>query len=301
MLKLMKQYQIDPAALIHAMQNHDELTMELIHFVAHKDDAFSFHGAQISGGQLRSKVHEEMFGKLIGPRAPYNLKAGDGVACTTASLIAATLGYSDFAKVTKVDPRKIAQLHLLLAAYNAMQPGVFALSGWDLVGAMTLPSATVKDRLADGDTRWINRGAYDLLGANRSAMQSSAGLPKAFSIYGSLPEQLKHADSFASQLARMLQVRKQLQLYAARQVDVPEVKAKGLLAMVHELPGGGGIEITALNFGATPVDETISLAQAHAGANVVDALQSNAPQGAVSNGGVRIQLKPYEFKALVVR
>ena len=305
MLKLMRQYEIDPAALIHAMQNHDELTLELVHFATHKDDPFPFHGAQMPGAELRSTVHAEMFGKLIGDRAPYNLKAGDGVACTTASLVAATLGFRDLTKLAKADRQKIAQVHLLLAYYNALQPGVFALSGWDLVGALTLPSAVVKDRLADGDTRWINRGAYDLSGANRAATQSTSGLPKAVALYGPLPEQLKQRDSFASRLARMLQARKELKLYAARQLDVPAVKNKGLLAMVHELPDGGGIEITALNFGSTPIDEVLTLPQAKAGAKAVDVLGSNESKSeatAVSNdGGVRIQLAGYEGKALVIR
>jgi hypothetical protein len=70
---------------------------------------------------------------------------------------------------------KIKRLHLLLAFYNAFQPGVFALSGWDLVGALTLPADSVRERLADGDTRWINRGAYDLIGSNPRATRSSAG------------------------------------------------------------------------------------------------------------------------------
>lgn len=302
MLKLMRQYEIDPASLIHAMQNHDELTLELNHFIAHKDDLFAWRGAQMAGGQLRTTVQNEMFEKLIGARAPYNLKAGDGVACTTASLIAATLGYPDAAKLTKADRQKIAQLHLLLAYYNALQPGVFALSGWDLVGAFALPSALVKDRMADGDARWVNRGAYDLLGANGAAKQSAAGLPKAIALYGPLPEQLKHGDSFASQLARMLQVRKALKLFAARQLDVPEVKAKGLLAMVHELPDGGGIEITALNFGGEAVDEVITVPQAKPGASAVDALNAKAVAVEVSaGGGVRVQLKAYEGKALVIK
>jgi trehalose synthase len=299
MLNLMRQYEIDPAALIHALQNHDELTMELVHFATHKDDPFPFHGTQMSGAALRSKVHEEMFGVLIGEHAPYNLKAGDGVACTTASLIAATLGYRDINKLSKAEKQKIARLHLLLAQYNALQPGIFALSGWDLVGALTLPPESVKDRMADGDVRWINRGAYDLLGANWRTTSSASGLPKAVALYGPLPEQLRQRDSFASQLAHMLQVRKDLKLYAARQLDVPTVKAKGLLLLVHELPENRGLEITALNFGRDAIDETLTVPQAKPGANVVDALNAKSKALQVSSDHtLRIQLEPYEGKAL---
>jgi hypothetical protein len=91
-------------------------------------------------------------------------------------------------------------------------------------------------------------------------------------------------------------------LYAARQLAVPEVKAKGLLAMVHELPDGGGIEITALNFGRDAVDEVIVVPQAKAGASVTDALQPSGSTAPVSSdGGVRVQLKAYEGKALVIK
>ena len=112
-------------------------------------------------------------------------------------------------------------------------------------------------RLADGDTRWINRGAYDLLGSNPAATRSAAGLPRAVALYGSLPQQLQDPDSFASQLARLLKARAALHLYAARLSDVPDVQAKGLFVLVHELPDNGGLEVTAINFGAQAVDESV--------------------------------------------
>ena len=39
-------------------------------------------------------------------------------------------------------------MHLLLAMFNALQPGVFALSGWDLCGMLTLPPEQVAELLA---------------------------------------------------------------------------------------------------------------------------------------------------------
>jgi trehalose synthase len=299
---LMREHQIDPAGLIHALQNHDELTMELVHFQTFSDKLFPFRGAQMSGADLRARVHSDMFGVLIGDRAPYNLKSGDGVACTTASLVAAALGYRDVSKLTREQVRKITQLHLLLAFYNAFQPGVFALSGWDLVGALTLPTDQIADRMADGDARWINRGAYDLTGAGRRSARSASGLPKAVSLYGSLPEQLRRSDSFAFQLARMLKVRRDLKLFAARQIDVPAVQTKGLFLMVHELPESGGLEITAINFGREPVDETVIVPQAPAGARVIDAINPLRRNKNVSDSqGVRIRLDAFEGKALHIK
>jgi trehalose synthase len=301
MLRLMRRYGIDPAGLIHALQNHDELTMELVHFSTHKDDRFPFRGGEVTGAELRSAVHEDLFGRLIGERAPYNLKAGDGVACTTASLVAAALGIRDVSRLTPAQVEQIERLHLLLAFYNAFQPGVFALSGWDLVGALTLPADEVRDRLADGDTRWINRGAYDLLGASPQARRSAADLPKATALYGPIPEQLKDAGSFASRLARMLKARADLKLYAARQLEVPDVQAKGLLVMTHELPDGATL-ITAVNFGADPVDEVVSVPQAAGRSQAIDALDPAAAAVEVTAAGaVHLRLAGWEGKALVVR
>ena len=300
--QLMSKHGIDPGRLIHALQNHDELTMGLFHFAVHADELFPYRGRQLTGKELRELVHREMYERLIGERAPYNLKFGDGVASTTATVIAATLGIRDITTLKPADVEKIKRLHLLLAFYNAMQPGVFALSGWDLVGALTLPAASVRERLADGDTRWINRGAYDLLGSNPKAMRSAAGLPRAVALYGSLPQQLKKPDSFASQLARLLKVRANLHLYAARLADVPSVQAKGLLVLVHELPEKSGLEITAINFGDRAVDESVLIRGATPDSKAIDVLDPQAPTLAVgADGSLRLHLNPFEGKALRVK
>ena len=115
-----------------------------------------------------------MHDRLLGPAAPYNLKAANGVSCTTASVAAAALGIRDLEHPHRGSSGGTSSAaHLLLAMYNAMQPGVFALSGWDLVGALPLPGEAVQTLLADGDTRWINRGAYDLLGQARRRGESA--------------------------------------------------------------------------------------------------------------------------------
>ena len=296
----MRQYDVDPASLIHALQNHDEMTMGLAHFAGKNENAsFPFRGGQATGKQVRDTVRAEMYEHLIGERAPYNLKFGEGVASTTATIVTAALGIKDIAKLNRKDIEQIERLHLLLAFYNAFQPGVFALSGWDLVGALTLPAAVVKDRLADGDTRWINRGAYDLLGSNPKALRSAAGLPRAVALYGPLPRQLEQPDSFASRLARMLKVRAELRLYAARVVDVPAVRAQGLLVLVHELPDNGGLEVTAINFAAAPVDETVPVRGAQADANAIDVLDPKAPSLKIAAGGnLHLRLNAYECRAL---
>lgn len=302
MLGLQKTYRIDPAALVHALQNHDELTLELVHFwTRHKDDAFTFRGKRMKGRELRDLIRAELHGRLLGPAAPYNLKAANGVSCTTATLVAAGLGIRDIGHLTEAQRRDIQRAHLLLAMFNAMQPGVFALSGWDLVGALTLPADSVKTLLADGDTRWINRGAYDLVGANPGAAVSGAGLPRAPTLYGPLPAQLQDAGSFASQLRKMLRVRAEYRINESEQLDVPAVKARGLIVMVHRLPAAKGIQVTALNFGRGGVRETVTIAGAPPGGAVTDLLAGKA-LGAL-DGGRRLSLAlgPHEGRVLLIK
>ncbi len=299
MLRIMNDYGIDPAGLIHALQNHDELTLELVHFwTLHETDSYTFQGQEWQGGTLRNFIRETMYERLAGAHAPYNLRAfTNGVACTTVSIITAALGIGDLTAITPEQRALIQKIHLLLVMYNAFQPGVFALSGWDMVGALPLDPAEVADLLADGDTRWINRGAYDLMDANPEAQHSSENLPKARMLYGSLASQLEQPDSFAMQLKHLMSVRQAYGIAAGRQIAVPPVTARGLLLMLHELPDARGTQITALNFGAAAIEETIVLPITTAGP-VVDMLREEVVGDLSETGELTIRLAPYEGQSL---
>ena len=302
MLGLQKTYQIDPAALIHALQNHDELTLELVHFwTRHKDAIFTFRGKKMKGSELRQIIRAELHGRLMGRAAPYNLEAANGVSCTTATVAVAALGIRDTSRLTDAQRRDIQRAHLLLAMYNAMQPGVFALSGWDLVGALTLPAESVKTLLADGDTRWINRGAYDLLGKNPGAAKSGTNLPRTQALYGPLPEQLKSPGSFASQLQKMLRVRAEYRINESEQVDLPPAKARGLVVMVHRLPAGKGTQVTAINFGRAAVQETMTIKTAPPGGSVTDLLEEKAVGKLDAGRRLALALGPHQGRVLLIK
>ncbi|MFS2160356.1 maltose alpha-D-glucosyltransferase [Pseudomonas sp. Pseusp122] len=299
MLRQVHAYGIDPASLIHALQNHDELTLELVHFwTLHAHDTFLYQGQTFPGNILREHIREQMYERLAGEHAPYNLKfVTNGVSCTTVSIITAALGIRDLQAITPADIPQIRQLHLLLVMFNAMQPGVFALSGWDLVGALPLPAEQVADLMLDGDTRWIHRGAYDLVDLDPDAIISAGQMPKAQNLYGSLPEQLKDPESFASQLKKILAVRRAYDIAASRQVLIPDVQHPGLLIMVHELPAGKGMQITALNFSAEPITETLHLPDIGHGL-VVDIINERVEGDLTAEGEFTIDLAPYEGLAL---
>ncbi|MCW5849902.1 MAG: maltose alpha-D-glucosyltransferase [Anaerolineae bacterium] len=303
MLRTMREYGIDPASLIHALQNHDELTLELVHFwTLHQADRYTYQGREWTGSALRQHIRTVMYDRLAGENAPYNQRfVTNGIACTTASIITAALGLRDLDSLTDEDKRRVQRVHLLLAMYNAFQPGVFALSGWDLVGALPLPRAQIEPLLADGDTRWINRGAYDLVNVAPDAAASTAGLPKATALYGPLSEQLQQSDSFARQLQRLLSIRQAYRIYAGRQIAVPDVTNPGLLVMAHALPDELGTQVTALNFGPTPIEESVVVAPGGQRGQAINMLAETV-EGVVTDAGeITIRLDGYEGKSFLIR
>jgi trehalose synthase len=299
MMRMVHEFDIDPASLIHAMQNHDELTLELVHFwTKHAHDTFTFENQTWPGTLLREHLRDIMYQKLTGESAPYNLRfVANGVSCTTISVITAALGIRDLDEISPEQKQLIQRIHLLLVMYNAFQPGVFALSGWDLVGALPLKPEDVGDLVADGDTRWIERGAYDLNNVNPGADHSRAGLPRARTLYGPLSEQLEDPDSFANQLKHLLSVRQSYGLYAAHQRAIPDVENASLLLMVHDLPDGRGTQVTALNFGPDPIEETVVLDHVLTGP-VVDMLTGTIYGDLPETGELFIKLGGYEGQSL---
>jgi hypothetical protein len=159
----------------------------------------------------------------------------------------------------------------------------------------------VKDLIAEGDTRWVNRGAYDLLGKHPSVTTSSSELPRAQALYGPLPEQLARPDSFASELGRMLRVRAKYRVHESEQVELPSVRARGLVVMVHRLPAGGGIQVTAVNFARAAVREAVTIKTAPTDGMVTDLL-AEKPLGKL--GAARrlsLALGPHEGQVLLVK
>jgi len=291
---------VDTVSLVHALQNHDEMTYELVHFATlHAGDTFTFRGEEILGGDLALLIRAELTAALAGESAPYNaIFTTNGIASTTASIIAASLGITDLSAITREQAESIKRAHLLLAMYNAWQPGVFALSGWDLVGALPLERKVVAPLIKDGDTRWIHRGAYDLLGYQPDASESTAKMPKATELYGALPQQLDDPTSFASRLRDILAIRAKYGIATAQQLDIPAVSQKSMLVMVHRLADAD--QITVLNFSAEPIAGSVRSEVLTPGSKVAD-LVTGVPAGEVDDlHSLYVALQPHEGRALLI-
>ena len=291
---------VEPVALVHALQNHDEMTYELVHFAAvHGSQPFPFRGEEIRGDDLAQLIRAELTEHLTGEAGPYNATfTQNGIASTTATIIAASLGLTEIDALSVDEVERIKHAHLLLAMFNAWQPGVFALSGWDLCGMLTLERKQVAALLASGDTRWIHRSAYDLMDYRPDATESTSKMPRGRSLYGTLPDQLADPRSFASRLAGILRIRHQFGLATGTQLDVPQVSHRSMLVMVHQLDIGR--QITVLNFGAEPISGTVRSEHLPPRSVVVD-MTTGIQVGEVDDlHSFGISLEPHEGLTLLV-
>ena len=294
------EYGLQPIRLVHALQNHDEMTYELVHFATgHKDEVFRFRGAELTGGELAVKIRDELVERLTGEAAPYNaVFTTNGIASTIATIIAAALGYKDLTNLSQAQIEKIKRAHLLLAMFNAWQPGVFALSGWDLCGMLTLERSEVARLLASGDTRWIHRAAYDLMGYSPEATESPSEMPRGTSLYGSLPEQLQDPNSFASRLREVLAVRTRHCISTSVQVDVPDVPDKAMLVMVHLLDTNQ-LQLTVLNFSTQSIAGSVKSEHLAPGAAVVDMCSDQVIAEVDPEQSFAVSLDPHQGMALL--
>ncbi|MDB6091597.1 MAG: trehalose synthase [Gammaproteobacteria bacterium] len=301
---------VQAGTLVHDLQNHDEITFQLFELGSHDD--FQYEGQNLNGGQLKQKVLQTMRSSVAGPAAPYNMlyrPAQDGIATTFAGFIAPALGVHDPYHATPDQVALIQRGHLLVAHANAMQPGVFAISAWDLVGALPIPASSVPNNLtAGGDWRWIDRGAVDLVGVNPTGTKSSFGIPKAQTLYGAVPDQLKSPNSFASQIMKMLAARKQYRIAEGTMLAVPPVSDHSVCVLVMKLPDSK-LAITALNYGRGSTSVQVDLtqvppgipSQSLAGRGATDVV-ANQGAGTVSNAGLlSVDLDSLSGRTLVVQ
>ena len=162
---------VDPASLVHALQNHDELTYELralgdrsprrrLHLQGRRD-----HRRADRGRRVRSDLIEQ----LTGAGAPYNLVfTTNGIACTTATVIAAALGITDLDDHRRRRPHPAGAP----AAGDVQRPaagGVRAVRLGSVRDAHAARSTRSPNCSRGGDTRWIHRAAHDLMGVNPDA------------------------------------------------------------------------------------------------------------------------------------
>jgi hypothetical protein len=183
--------------------------------------------------------------------------------------------------------------------FNALQPGVFAISGWDLCGMLTLSRQQIADQLSGGDTRWIHRAAYDLMDYRPEATESPSQIPRGTGLYGSLPRQLEDPNSFVSRLAGILRARTHHRIATSVQLDVPATGNPAVLAMIHRLDTGR-VQATVLNFAGRTLTDRVASEHLPAAAQVTDMLTGNVLTEVDHDHACTITLQPYEGLSLLI-
>jgi hypothetical protein len=76
------------------------------------------------------------------------------------------------------------------------------------------------------------------------------------------------------------------------------VHSKGLFVLVNRLPEHGGTEITVINFGPAPLQDSVTIPDVTAGSTATDVLDPKAATLRIeADGQLRINLKGYEGRA----
>ena len=112
---------------------------------------------------------------------------------------------------------------------------------------------------------------------------------------------MEHPGSFAWELKKMLRARSAYRINASEQIDIPAVKARGLVVMVHRLPEARGIQVTALNFARTAVQETVTIKGARANAEVGDLVEEKITGKVDGSGQLPLTLGPHEGRAFLIK
>ncbi len=284
---------MQPMQFVHALQNHDEINFELIHFLNNKE-CFSLNGKTYKGHELRKEILDHDFDMLY-KKNNYICSIETGPCTTILGLCAASLGVKDIYNMSSKEKEEVKKAHLLLAFFNAMQPGVFAISGWDIVGALPLRNDIVEPYAKDGDKRWANRGSYDLLGSKEQVKEN---LPKSVALYGTIPHQMKDPNSFLSRLQKILKARKDYLIESATLTGIAKVKNQSLIVLINRLSKSEILQISALNFSNAEIEETIKI-DGIKNTSALNIVTGELEEKDIPSGSITIRLAPLEGKSIV--
>lgn len=288
-------YGLQPIQFVHGLQNHDEINFEWMHFLENFNESFVLGKNQFSGASLYQKLGK-IKQKVSSPKYFYNLSSKNGPCTTLVGLIAASLNIKNIYCMSCDEKRLIQKIHLLYAFFNAMQPGVFCISGWDLVGALPLQQKNLP-KTPDTDFRWANRGSYSLIDYcdERSIVSE---LPKAEVLYGSLTKQNYHSESFLKRLQKILRARQTYSIHLATLLDVVETQNPSVFILLHRLPGTQNLQITAVNFSSQSVQENLFI-EGIEKTTVIDMMDRTPNPQILTENYYELHLTPWEGKALV--
>jgi trehalose synthase len=250
---------IDTKRLVHMLQPFDRFACDWSLWLNSPDKVYRYYEEQVTAAALKRLLLKEDLVRLGQP-------VGEKLPLSTwAGYCMSALNIEDFEE----QQEKISAAHLLLAFFYGMQPGIFSVSLSDLLGA--LPNS---------------QGPLNLFGPNESTL------------YPSLPLQLKNSRSFATGLNQILTVRKDRGLPHAELISVLPTPHRGTLLLLYRQKGTQFLQLLAMNFSRTPVQEALELPQLRQ-TTAIDLLTSLAETKPIDSAYYLCNLPPLSGKIIL--
>lgn len=252
MYRLFMEAGVEAKRLVHMLQPYDEFTCDWAELLLFPRKKFQYYEEILTGEALRLRLLKQDM-----------LKVGDTELSTWPNYCMRALGVKDFEKKRE----DIADTHLLLAFFYAMQPGAFSFSVSDLLG--TVAKQTV-----------------DLMGCNENTL------------YASFPGQLKNEKSFAKKLQKILAARRENGIEGGELVGVPQTAQPGLMILVHRLRSSGMLQMLAVNFGRTPAQQVLEMPSIRQ-TTAIDLMTGLAEKKPLDSSTIRLDLPPLTGKVIL--
>ena len=268
---------LQPVSLVHALQNHDEMTYELVHFATRTRATLPFRGRRWTGAELADTVRLQLLDRLTGtggavqrrlhdqrhrlaPRPRHRRRAGlqrprRPVRRPDREDQAGAPAAGD---VQRLAARRLRALRMGSVRHAHPRPRARS--------ANSSPTATPAGSIA---------AAYDLMNYRPDGGEPEASMPRGRCLYGSLPAQLADPTSFASKLCEVLTLRRQCR---HRHRSPGRHRARVQRGDPRHGPRArrNRLQATVLNFAAREVVATVTSPFLTPRATVTDAATSRA-------------------------
>ncbi len=303
MIDELERLNIDFKHLVHASASQDGISYALPHLLdaSARDEV----PGTISGNKaasLRAQIVSELK-EHAGDDTDKVPVRNENLMTTSAGLALLALGVRDQEQITPELQAEATRGLLLMNFFKAMQPGVYMISGQDLVGALPLGWKAMVDNLEDWDTAMTTRGAYGLLRTSGALMVTRQGVAKTKNLFGAVDEQIYAPRSFVSELGSILKARSRIGLPRATFLGRLQTRGPGSVAMLHQLPDGRGHMVIIANFSRSKVNESLDLSgfkEAMGGLGKIENIMDNKNNPSQDGRHINVNLGPWEGMAILI-
>ncbi|UZP68018.1 hypothetical protein N1030_03310 [Desulfovibrio mangrovi] len=298
-LELTQSLGIDRKRLVHAIQPAEGVDLSLCHLYGTADTSIP---------PMREQYEKTMVKTITAAGGDILIKNGV-LHSTPAGVVGMAAGIRDMQHMTAEQTDVMNKGMTALAAYHAMQPGIFMISGKEMAGTLPLRQGLVPARNEDEALRQNMMGAYDLLNSSRQTLITPLGMPKAQTVFGSIPEQSLTPYSFVWNLNRILQVREHYGIQTATPLAVLPTANTCSLVQLFRLPqkdAEDALLLVATNFGKETVTEKLSVKKAWGKLNskstALDLLVEDDSALPLSLEGrkVTLDIAPWQTRAILI-